>query len=87
MEKMGTFLDETIHIMPKSTVHLHGHWNKLVPLMKPFILMDLSNGVKFYNCTCWLINDTRSHYLLCRINNHHIDNEDLVLSSHVEISS
>jgi hypothetical protein len=28
MEKMNTLLDETIHIMPKCVVHLHGHQNK-----------------------------------------------------------
>ncbi len=38
VKKMNTFLDETIHIMPKCNVHFHGHQNKVVPLMKPFIL-------------------------------------------------
>ncbi len=57
MEKMGTFLDETIHIMPRCTMHFHGHWNKVVPFMKPFIFVDLNNGTKFYNCICWLTND------------------------------
>jgi hypothetical protein len=46
VEKMNTFLDESIHIMPKCIVHLHGHQNKLVPLMKPSILVNISNGVK-----------------------------------------
>ncbi len=87
MEKMGTFLDETIHIMPKCTLHLHSHWNKMVPFIKPFIFADFSNGAKFHNCTCWLINDTRSHYFPCWVNNHHINNEDLVLLGHVEINS
>jgi hypothetical protein len=34
-----------------------------------------------------LINDTRSHYFPCWVNNHHINNEDLVLLGHVEINS
>jgi len=52
VEKMGTLLDETIHIMPGCVVHFHGHRNKIVPLMKPSILVDFSNGVKFDNYTC-----------------------------------
>jgi hypothetical protein len=55
VEKMSTLLDETIHITLACVVHLHGHWNKMVPLMKPFILADINNNVKFHNCTCWLI--------------------------------
>jgi hypothetical protein len=47
MEKMGTLLNEMIHITPKCIVHLHGHHNKMVPLMTPSILMDFNNGVKF----------------------------------------
>jgi hypothetical protein len=47
MEKMGTFLDETIHITPMCVVHLHGHWNKVVLFMKLSIFADLSNGTKF----------------------------------------
>jgi hypothetical protein len=49
VKKMGTFLDETIHIIPKCVMHLHGHQNKVVPFMKPFILVDLNNGAKFCN--------------------------------------
>jgi hypothetical protein len=56
-----------------------------VPLMKPFILTNLSNGAKF--CTYWLNNDIHNHCLLCRVNNHHINNKYLVLMSHVKISS
>jgi hypothetical protein len=51
MGKMGKLLDETIHIMLECVVHLHGHRNKVVPFTKASILADLSNGVKFYNCT------------------------------------
>jgi hypothetical protein len=51
MEKTSTFLNETIHIMPKCVVHLHGHPNKVVPLVKLFILANLSNGNKFHSCT------------------------------------
>ncbi len=85
VEKTNTFPDEVIHIMPKCVVHLHGHQNKMVPFMKPIILMNLNNGTKFRNCTFWSLNDTRSHYLPCCVNNHHIDNKNLVLTSHVKI--
>jgi hypothetical protein len=34
-----------------------------------------------------LINDIHSHYFLCRVNNHHINNKNLVFMSHVEIKS
>ncbi len=59
VEKMGTFLNKTIHIVPKCVMHLHGHHNKMVPLTKPFILADISNGIKFRSCTCWSTNDSR----------------------------
>ncbi len=52
VEKTSTLLDETIHIKPRCTMHLHGHWNKVVPLMKPSLLANLNNGAKFHNCTC-----------------------------------
>jgi hypothetical protein len=32
-----------------SHLHLHDPQNKMVPLMMPFILVDLSNGVKFHS--------------------------------------
>ncbi len=86
MEKMGTF-DEMIHITLRCVVHIHGHWNKMVPFMKPFILANLNNDAKFCKCTYWSINDTRSHSLPCQVNNHYINNENLVLSGHVEINS
>jgi hypothetical protein len=54
MGKTSTLLDETIHIMPGCTVHLHDHRNKVTPLMKLSILVDLSNGAKFHNYTCQL---------------------------------
>jgi hypothetical protein len=38
--------------MPECTMHLHGHQNKMVPVMKPFILVDLNDGIKFRNYTC-----------------------------------
>jgi hypothetical protein len=47
MEKINTFPIEMIHIMPECIMHLHGHRNKMLPLMKPFILVDLSNGVTY----------------------------------------
>ncbi len=86
MEKKNTLLNETIHITFGCVVHLHGHWDKVVPHMKPSILADLSNGVKFHNCICWLTNDIWSHYLSCWISDHHINNEDMVLSGHVKIN-
>ncbi len=46
VEKMGTFPNEMIHIMLECAMHLHGHRNKVMPFMKPSILMNLSNGVK-----------------------------------------
>jgi hypothetical protein len=51
VKKTSTLLNKMIHITPECTMHLHGHQNKMVPLMKPFILVDLSNGTKFYNYT------------------------------------
>jgi hypothetical protein len=87
LEKMGMFPNETIHIPPRCTVHLHGHQNKVVPFMKPSILVDLSNGTKIRNYTCWLINDTQNHCLLRQVSNHHINNEDLFLLSYVKIDS
>jgi hypothetical protein len=87
MEEMGILPDEMIHITPGCVMHLHGHRNKVVPLMKPSILVDISNGIKFCNCTYWSTNDTQSHRFWHRINNHHINNEDLVLLGHVEIDS
>jgi hypothetical protein len=41
MEKMGTLLDETIHIMLECVVHLHGHRNKVMPLMKLSIFVNV----------------------------------------------
>jgi hypothetical protein len=45
MEKMSTFPNEMIHIMLRGTVHLHGHWDKMVPFMKPSILVDFSKAL------------------------------------------
>jgi hypothetical protein len=87
VEKMNTPLDETIHIMIVCVVHIHGYRNKVVPLMKPFILANFNNGIKFHNYTCRLINDICNHHFSCWDNNHHIDNKDLVLLSHVELCS
>ncbi len=72
VEKTGTIYGETIHIMHGCTMHLHGHQNKVLPLMKLFILVDFNNDVKFHNYTCWSINDTPSHHLPHHVNNHHI---------------
>jgi hypothetical protein len=87
VDKMGMLPDKTIHIMPECIVHLHGHRNKVMPFMKPFIFANFSNGAKFRNCTCWSTNDIRSHYFPRWISNHHIGNEDLVLLGHVKINS
>ncbi len=51
VENTGTLPDEMIHITPECSMHLHGHQNKVVSLMKPFIFADLNNGVKFYSYT------------------------------------
>jgi len=69
-----------IHIMPECVMHLHGHPNKMVSLMKPFILTNLNNDIKLHNCTYWLTNDTHNHCFPFRVNNHHINNKDLVLT-------
>jgi hypothetical protein len=37
VEMMGTFPNETIHIMPRCVMHLHDHQNKVVPFMKPIL--------------------------------------------------
>ncbi len=87
VEKIGTLPNETIHIMPGCAMHLHCHQNKVVPLMKPSILVDFNNGNKFHSCTYWSTTDIRSHHLLCQVNNHHIYNKNLVLLGYVKISS
>jgi hypothetical protein len=87
VKKITTLPDETTHITLGFVVHFHGHQNKVVPLMKPYVLVDRSNGAKFHKCTSWLIYDTRSHHLMCQVNNHHINNKNLVLLGHVEIDS
>ncbi len=60
--KTSTFFDEMIHIMFKCAFHLHHRWNKVVPFMKPSLLTNFKNGVRFYNYICWLINDIQNHY-------------------------
>ncbi len=87
VEKMGTLLDGMIHIMFECVVHHHGDWNKMVFFMKPSILADFCNGVKFCNYTCCSTNDTQNHHLSCQVNNHHIGNENLVLLGRIEIDS
>jgi len=51
VEKMSTFLDETIQIMLECAMHFHGHWNKVELIMNPFIFMDFNNGATFHNYT------------------------------------
>ncbi len=85
VEKMNTLFNGTIHTMFGCVVHLHGYRNRVMPLMKPSTLVNFSNSVKFRNYTCWSTNDTRNHRLLCPINNHHINNKNLILTSHVKI--
>jgi hypothetical protein len=51
MKKTSTLPNEMIHITFRCTMHLCGHQNKMVPLMNPFILVDLGNNVKFHNYT------------------------------------
>jgi ribulose-5-phosphate 4-epimerase/fuculose-1-phosphate aldolase len=47
MDKKGTLPNERIHITPKCIVHLHGHYNKVVHLMKPSILAILMMALRF----------------------------------------
>ncbi len=47
VRKLSTFLNTTIHITPTCNVHLHGHQNKMVPLMKPSILANLNKALSF----------------------------------------
>jgi len=47
MEKTNTFLDDMIHITFKNVVHLHGHWNKVVPIMEPSIFANLAMALSF----------------------------------------
>ncbi len=47
MEKMDTFPDETLHIMLECAMYFHGHQNKVVPLIKPSMLVDISNDTNF----------------------------------------
>jgi hypothetical protein len=67
VKKMNTFPSETIHIMFRCAMHLHGNLNKVVPFMKPSILVDLRNGVKFYSCTCCSINDAVVGIIIHRV--------------------
>jgi hypothetical protein len=55
--------------------------------MKPSILVDLSNGVKFHSSICLLINDTQSHRFSYQVHNHHINNENQIILVHVKINS
>ncbi len=47
MKKTNTFLDKTIHITAGCNVHLHGLRNKMVPLLKPCILVNLNKALNF----------------------------------------
>jgi hypothetical protein len=63
------------------------HRNKMVPFIKLSIFMDLSNDIKFRSYTWWSINDIQRNRFLRWVNNHHINNEDLVFSGYVKIGS
>jgi hypothetical protein len=41
MKKTNTLFNETIYIMFKCVIHLHGHRNKVMPVMKPSILATI----------------------------------------------
>ncbi len=45
MEKMSTLPNEMVHITPGCPMHLHGHWNKVMPFMKPSIIVDLNDAL------------------------------------------
>jgi hypothetical protein len=51
---MDTFPNEMIHITHGCDVHLHGHQNNVMPLMKSSILANFSNDAKFRHYTHWL---------------------------------
>jgi len=61
MEKMDGFFSGMTHIVPRCAMHFHGHWNKVVPLMKLYLFIDLNNGIKFWSCICWSTSDTQNH--------------------------
>jgi hypothetical protein len=42
MEKTNTLPYETIHITFRCAMHLHGHWDKVVPHMNPLYLHILA---------------------------------------------
>ncbi len=48
---MSTFFDEMIHIMTECNVHLHNHKNKVMSLMKPYILANFNNSANFHSYT------------------------------------
>jgi hypothetical protein len=52
MERTSTLPNERIHITLMCVVHFHGHRNKMMPLMKLPVLVNLSSYAKFHNCTC-----------------------------------
>ncbi len=81
MKKISTFPNETIHIMSGVLC------TSMALRIKSYILTDLSNETKFHNCTYWSTNDIPSHHLPCQVNNHHINNKNLILTSHVKINS
>jgi hypothetical protein len=37
VKKTSTLLDDTIHISFGCIVHLHGHWNKVMPLISLYL--------------------------------------------------
>ncbi len=78
MEKTSTLFVEMIHIMPECVVHLYDHQNKVMPLIKPSIFVDLNNGVKFHSCTANQLMTLEATISLIGSITNHIDNEDLV---------
>jgi len=47
VEQTSTFPNEMIHIMPRCIVHLHGHQNNMVPLIKLLYLWILAMVLSF----------------------------------------
>jgi hypothetical protein len=78
MEKTNTLFVEMIHIMPECVVHLYDHQNKVMPLIKPSIFVDLNNGAKFHNYTTNQLMTHEATISLTGSITNHIDNEDLV---------
>jgi hypothetical protein len=88
LEMMGTLFAETIHIMSRCAMHLHGHQNKVVPFIKPFVYLQILVMVLSFiiTSTGWLMTlEAIVFYIGLVLSNPNIDNEDLIFLSHIKI--